>query len=199
MLSLEHNNIFSIKLNKIIILLDFLKIATYNCETQYKKEVKMNWDEYFIGIAKEAALKSEDISTQVGCAIVDENNQVVSLGYNGFVIGANPKYMTIEKPMRYLLSIHAEMRALVYAKKPIRNCKIYVTHASCENCMKHLIESGVKEIIYDKLFTNGKFVDEEKAEAIIRLMKATGIIHRNMQGKSFIDDIKENYDLKVNI
>ncbi len=152
----------------------------------------MNFDEYFMDIARTVALKSEDPSTQVGCVIVSPNNEIVSCGFNNFPIKVNPEYMINEKPMRYLLSVHAEMRALIYAKRSIEGCKVYVTHASCENCLKHLIVAGVKEIIYDKLFTNGKFIDGERIEAITRLIKASGIINRNMQGKSFLDDIKEN-------
>lgn len=152
----------------------------------------MNWDEYFMGVARAAALKSEDPSTQVGCVIVSPDNEAVSFGYNNFIEGADPQYMTTEKPMRYLLSVHAEMRAILHAKRSVEGCKVYVTHASCENCLKHMIVAGIKEVIYEKLFTNGKYVDAEKTDAIIRLMKATGIVNRNMQGKSFIDDIKEN-------
>jgi len=152
----------------------------------------MKWDEYFMELAKAAALKSEDPSTQVGCVIVDQNNEIISCGFNNFPINADPEYMTNEKPMRYLISIHAEMRALIYAKRSIEGCKVYVTHASCENCLKHLIVAGVKEIVYDKLFTNGKFIDGDRIDAIVRLMKATGIINRNMAGKSFIDDIRDN-------
>lgn len=152
----------------------------------------MNWNEYFMEIARTAAKKSTDPSTQVGCVIVDQNNRVVSCGYNNFPENANREYMVNEKPMRYLLSVHAEMRALLNAKTSVDGCKVYVTHASCENCLKHMIVAGIKEITYEKLYTNGKFVDEEKQEAITRLMKATNIINKNMNGVSFLDDIKEN-------
>ena len=47
-------------------------------------------------------------------------------------------------------------------------------------------------MIYDQLFTNGRFIDNDRTEAIIRLIKATGIINRNINGKTFIEDIKEN-------
>lgn len=152
----------------------------------------MNWDEYFMNLARSAALKSEDPSTQVGCVIVSPNNEVISCGFNNFPLKTNREFMTDEKPMRYLLSVHAEMRALLHAKRSVENCRVYVTHASCENCLKHMIVAGIKEITYDKLFTNGKFIDEQRTEAIIRLMNATGIVNRNMNGKSFIEDVKEN-------
>lgn len=152
----------------------------------------MNWDEYFMNIAKDVALKSIDPSTQVGCVIIDKDNKIIATGYNGFPTGCDGKYMTNEKPMRYLLSIHAEMRAVLNARQSILGCRAYVTHASCENCLKHFIEAGIVEVVYDKLFTNGKFIDEERIEAIIRLMKSSKIIHRNMQGLSFIEDVEKN-------
>jgi len=156
---------------------------------------RINIDEYFIEIAKNVALMSEDPSTQVGCVIVNNKNQIISTGYNGFPVNADKKFMSNDRPMRYHLSVHAEMRALISTKQSLENCRVYVTHASCENCIKHLIEAGIREIIYDKLFTNGKFINDEKAEAIVRLMRGTGIIHKNLSGKSFIDDIEENSNL----
>ena len=43
----------------------------------------LSWDEYFMGIASLSSLRSKDPSTQVGACIVDNNNKVVSIGYNG--------------------------------------------------------------------------------------------------------------------
>ena len=43
----------------------------------------INWEEYFMGIALLSAKRSKDPSTQVGACIVDEDNKVVSIGYNG--------------------------------------------------------------------------------------------------------------------
>lgn len=40
----------------------------------------LTWDEYSMGLAHLSALRSKDPSTQVGAAIVDENQRVVS-GY----------------------------------------------------------------------------------------------------------------------
>ena len=43
----------------------------------------ITWDEYFMGIAILSSLRSKDPSTQVGACIVDKDNKVVSIGYNG--------------------------------------------------------------------------------------------------------------------
>jgi dCMP deaminase len=148
----------------------------------------MELDKYFMELARQVAKESEEPSTQVGCVIVDSNNNVVSTGCNNYAIDRTSKYSTDEKPIRYLISVHAEMRALIAAKMSIEGCRIYVTHASCENCLKHLIVAGIKEIIYEHLYTNTGFISEEGKDAIIRMMKATNIINRNMQGISYIED-----------
>ena len=150
-------------------------------------------DEYFMSLAWKNSKKSHDVSTQVGCVIVNNKNKIVAKGYNDFPIECyNKKYLTNEKPIRYLLSVHAEMRALLTSKeRKFSNCRVYVTHACCDNCLKHIIISGIKEIIYDKLHTNGHFIDTEKQDAIVRLIKSSNILVRNINnGKTFLEDIK---------
>ena len=54
-----------------------------------KRQQVISWDEYFMGLAHLSALRSKDPSTQVGACIVDGNNKVVSIGYNGFPMGCS--------------------------------------------------------------------------------------------------------------
>lgn len=46
----------------------------------------MDWDEYFITIAKDVAKKSHCLSIQRGCVLVRDNH-IVSTGYNGPPVG----------------------------------------------------------------------------------------------------------------
>jgi dCMP deaminase len=152
-----------------------------------------DWNKYFMEIAHKVALKSRNESTKVGCLIVDEKNTIISSGFNDFPLNADLKYMTNERPMCYLIDVHAEMRALINAGRSVAGCKAFVTIASCENCFKHLIVAGISQVIYDSLFTNRKSTSTpERLEAIIRLTKATGIQQRNLQGKTLEEDLKDN-------
>ena len=54
-----------------------------------KREDYIKWDEYFKGIAMLSAQRSKDPSTQVGACIVDANNKIVGIGYNGFPRGCS--------------------------------------------------------------------------------------------------------------
>ena len=51
----------------------------------------LSWDEYFMALAHLSAVRSKDPSTQVGAVIVDSNNRVVGLGYNGFPRGCDDR------------------------------------------------------------------------------------------------------------
>lgn len=152
----------------------------------------MNWNEYYIKIAKVISEKSKDPSTKVGCVIVSANNEPISFGYNGFIAKCDEKFMSLEKPQKDYLEIHAEMNALIFAKRDLKGATVYVTHASCENCLKHLAQAGIKKIVYEKSNTNLKFINQERLDIIERILKATGIVMENVNGVPFLEDIKNN-------
>ena len=43
----------------------------------------MSWDEYFMAFAFLAAKRSKDPNTKVGACIVNQDNRIISTGYNG--------------------------------------------------------------------------------------------------------------------
>jgi deoxycytidylate deaminase len=48
---------------------------------------ELSWDELFILQASLIAQKSKDPSTKVGCVIVNDDNVILSTGFNGFPRG----------------------------------------------------------------------------------------------------------------
>ena len=58
-----------------------------------KRTDYIGWDQYFMGIALLSAERSKDPSTQVGACIVDENNRILSVGYNGMPCGCDDDEM----------------------------------------------------------------------------------------------------------
>ena len=54
-----------------------------------KRTDYITWDEYFMGVAILAGKRSKDPSTQVGACIVSQDNQILSMGYNGFPKGCS--------------------------------------------------------------------------------------------------------------
>lgn len=134
----------------------------------------MKTNEYFMNIAQAVALKSKDPSTQVGSLIIDNDNRIVSTGYNGFVAGCDEQFMTQNRPMKYQLVIHSELNTLLYARRDVRGFKLFTTHGPCANCLKHILQAGIREVYYkDAGVVRDRGTLEEK-EAITRLIQSTG-------------------------
>ena len=161
------------------------------------------WDDYFLKIAETVALKSKDPSSKMGCAIVDQDKRVVSLGYNGMIQGADESKMTLsERPMKYYFVIHSEMNALLYAKRDLTGCTVYNRVATCENCLKHCLQAGIKRFVYRELRVHSHSTDPKKSmtnvetdEAIIRLLSSMPEVETlNLtNGKTYIEDILDSY------
>jgi dCMP deaminase len=152
----------------------------------------ITWDEYFMDVAIAISKKSKDPTTSVGCVIVDRNNRPVSFGYNGSVMGCDESLMIYERPYKDMLSIHAEMNALIFAKADLAGCRIYVTNAPCENCLKHLLQAGIREFVYKNFDTNGHFMTDDRIKIISILINSNrNVIYRNINGNTFFDDARE--------
>uniref|UniRef100_A0A3Q4MEP4 dCMP deaminase n=1 Tax=Neolamprologus brichardi TaxID=32507 RepID=A0A3Q4MEP4_NEOBR len=50
-----------------------------------KREDYLEWPEYFMAVAFLSAQRSKDPSSQVGACIVNQENKIVGIGYNGIV------------------------------------------------------------------------------------------------------------------
>ncbi len=119
-----------------------------------KREGYISWDEYFMGVALLAAERSKDPSTQVGACIVDENNRILSTGYNGFPRGCSDDIFPWNRnesdgETKYPFVVHAELNAILNTRgKSLVGSKVYVGLFPCHECAKAIIQAGIKEVIY---------------------------------------------------
>jgi dCMP deaminase len=51
-----------------------------------------SWDDYFLKLCEDAALRSVDEDTKVGCVIVNQRRRIVSTGYNSFPAGVDDSF-----------------------------------------------------------------------------------------------------------
>lgn len=116
-------------------------------------ERRKSWEKYFMEITELVATRSTCNRAFVGCLLVNDDNRIVSSGYNGSVSG-NPHCDDVGHTMRdghCIATIHAEINALLYCAREgisVKGCTAYVTHFPCLNCTKALIQSGIKSIYY---------------------------------------------------
>lgn len=110
-----------------------------------------SWDEYFLQLAKVAASRSCDPSSQHGCVLVDKKHRVVSMGYNGTVAGISESLINWSRPHKYAWMLHAEENAVAFAKDSLEGCTSYVTGPSCIKCLRLQLQMGIKSFVFGPL------------------------------------------------
>ena len=136
----------------------------------------LSWDEYFMSVALLSAQRSKDNHTQVGACIVNPENRIVSVGYNGMPTGCCDDAMPWEREgtfleTKYPFVCHAELNAILNNVANLRGCRLYVTLFPCNECAKAIIQSGIKEVIYDC----DKYAHTPAVMASKRMMDAAGV------------------------
>lgn len=102
------------------------------------------WDNRGIQLAQLVASWSKDPSTKVGAAIFD-GKRVVSTGYNGPPSGVPD--MPTDRETKLRRTIHAEKNAIVFAKRDLTGCTLYVTHHPCGPCAAIIAQSGISTVV----------------------------------------------------
>ena len=145
-----------------------------------KRQDYITWDEYFMSVAKLAALRSKDPNSQVGTCIVSKDNKILSMGYNGFPMGCSDDEFPWardggELETKYVYVTHSELNAILnYRGGSLEGAKLYVSLFPCNECAKAIIQSGIKEVIYGI----DKYSDTPSVIASKRMMDAAGVHYR---------------------
>ncbi len=141
-----------------------------------KRKEYLDWDEAFMLMSDLIAKRSKDPSTQVGACIVNEQNIIVGLGYNGFPRGCHDDKLpwcregeTLETKYAYV--VHAEANAIMNANGSVKNCRLYVNLFPCNECAKAIIQGGIKEVIY----TSDKYADMDIFKAARKMFEVSGV------------------------
>ena len=162
-------------------------------EKQNKRTDYITWDDYFMGISLLSAMRSKDPNTQVGACIVNEENKIVGIGYNGFPKGCSDDELPWnrtgddELKKKYLFVVHAEQNAILNSTTNLKNCKMYVALFPCNECCKLIIQSGIKEIIY---------LDDKYAQT--NSVKASKIM-LNMAKVNYSKHIPKDKEMKISL
>jgi dCMP deaminase len=150
------------------------------------KEVQRpSWDEYFMNIAKVVASRSNCMKRKVA-AIIVKDKRVISTGYNGTPRGTRncneggcPRcnnLATSGTALDECLCSHGEENAIVQASYhgvSLKDAIIYSTFAPCLQCAKMIINSGIREVIYN--------MDYPLNESAFRLFQEAGVFIRKLK------------------
>jgi dCMP deaminase len=137
--------------------------------------MKTNWDKRFLDLAEHISAWSKDPSTKVGAVIVNQDKQVLSLGYNGFPRGVEDleeRYK--DRPTKYLYVAHAERNALDNAFTDTRGATLYTTLCPCNECSKSIIQKGIKRVVTNQMLDKDQSV-RMNFEVSLAMFKEAGV------------------------
>src|SRR2546430_5970437 len=150
------------------------------------KEVQRpSWDEYFMNIAKVVASRSNCIKRKVA-AIIVKDKRVISTGYNGTPRGTRncneggcPRCNSLATSgtnLEECLCSHEEENPIVQASYhgvSVKDAIIYTTFAPCLMCAKMIINSGIREVVFN--------LDYPLNDSSFRLFSQAGVLVRQLK------------------
>lgn len=130
--------------------------------------MRPSWRVYGLLLAAVVSLRADCTRRQVGAVILDGENRLVSSGYNGAPSGQpgcledgvcprgqkSFEELPSDSPYSDCISIHAEENAVLWARRDLRGCTIYVTDSPCHQCKKTLSAVGITEIVTPDEFSS---------------------------------------------
>ncbi|XP_015236341.1 PREDICTED: deoxycytidylate deaminase [Cyprinodon variegatus] len=125
-------------------------------------------------------------SLQVGACIVNQENKIVGIGYNGMPNGCNDDLLPWSRSAddrlntKYPYVCHAELNAIMNKNSAdVKGCTMYVALFPCNECAKLIIQAGLKEVVY----LSDKYHDTPEMVASRRLLDMAGVQYRQFKPK----------------
>lgn len=137
------------------------------------------FDNYMLSIADLTASMSKATRLKVG-AVFSRDNRPLCTGWNG-VLEGSPDDSCEELIDGQLVTkstvIHAEMNALRYMARagiPTEGATLYLTHAPCIDCAKHLAGIGLSRIVYRHAYRSTEGIDYLRKFTSIEIIHTGG-------------------------
>lgn len=123
-------------------------------------EKRVDWDTYFMRIAREVSGRSTCDRKHVGAVIVRDRT-ILSTGYNGSISGM-PHCDDAGHMMESghcIATIHAEANAILQSAKNgvmIAGATVYVSASPCWNCFKMIANAGITRVVYGEFYRDDR-------------------------------------------
>uniref|UniRef100_A0A6M3LDS0 Putative CMP/dCMP deaminase zinc-binding n=1 Tax=viral metagenome TaxID=1070528 RepID=A0A6M3LDS0_9ZZZZ len=157
---------------------DFLQSPLIEQWKKYQEPIERpSWKDLMMGLAYFVSTRSHDAQTQCGAVLCNQDNEIISTGYNGFIRGVDDNVLPNLRPDKYEYMIHSEHNAILNCARQGKSTKdttIYVTGMPCLQCLQYIWQAGIKKVIHCNQQTNMQQSDESKAKSEI-ILSLTGL------------------------
>jgi dCMP deaminase len=143
---------------------------------------KIDWQNYFLGIAFCVAERSSDSQTKHGTVLVDsKTNQILSVGYNGFPRNCkDDSNLPHVRPLKHKWMVHSECNSIFNCRLKSQDMTAYVTGQCCPNCLLSLYQFGVTTVVMAD--SHGSFlISEDDLKWEKDFVEQTGIILKKVK------------------
>ncbi len=119
-----------------------------------------SWDEYFMALAKLAAVMATCPKRRVGAVIV-KNHRVLTTGFNGAAPGM-PHCTEVgclifeNEGSSCRRALHAEQNAVLQDSKNLEGGTLYTSFIPCVDCMKEIVTAKLAEVVYEEEYPGTK-------------------------------------------
>jgi dCMP deaminase len=141
---------------------------------------RLEWNDHHMMMALLTSQRSPDPNTQVGACIVDDKHRILGTGYNSFPRGICSSAFSWDRenpdPLKnkYAYVVHAEKNAISNTLVSIRNTTLFVTLFPCNECMKDIIQAGIRKVIY----LDDKYKDQWTVKAAKQMADLVDLEHQ---------------------
>ena len=124
---------------------------------------RIDWNSYFMNIAREVSTRATCDRKFVGAVIVREK-MILSTGYNGSIRG-QPHCSEVGHQMENdhcVRTLHAEANAIIQAARNgvrIDGASVYTTASPCYQCFKLIANAGLKQVFYRELYRDTRITE----------------------------------------
>lgn len=156
-----------------------------------KTNLRPSWDEAFMFSALWIAARSSCNHLQAGTVIV-KDKRIISSGYNGappdikncLEVGCRKEKEGVsfeDKDKGVCRGVHAEINAMnQVARENLKGTTLYTLYFPCSACAKAIVSSGIKEIVYSKVYSEPTSLTKELfQEAGIKLRQLNIDLDKN--------------------
>ena len=150
---------------------------------------RIDWDEYFMNIAKVVSSRSTCDRKFVGAVIIRDKT-ILSTGYNGSIrkLDHCSQIGHMIENDHCVATIHAEANAIIQAAKNgvcIDGAALYTTASPCWACFKLIANSGIKRICF------GEFYKDERIFHFAKKLKME-LVKLDVEKIQKAEDVKKN-------
>lgn len=128
-----------------------------------------SWDETFFSLCIEVSKRSHDANTQHGCVLINQDNEIITTGYNGVIRNVDETQIPNVDKTKYPFFLHSEHNAILNCARQGKSSKgsiAYITGAPCEICLQSLYQAGIVEIRYAINHKTSMMTDKDRQNRI---------------------------------